>query len=320
MGLSRKRALASIAHKIRKKYGFGYDENMLLQESQIKKYQESEIPSYKLFAKVYEATGVKYGGHPEYDYLAETENVGKTEAGTITTFFLDLRNFTKYCYFLSGTDVYKAKAAVIETAISICLIYEGHIHEIPGDGVMVFWGGKQVDNIDMAQRAINAASDAMKTLEEEIIPAYNEDPKYPNIHPKMGIDYGDVVWGAYGAEPNYEVKATSFYADIASKMMSQCNAREIAIGNSLKEHLDLGVDDDYLEKKDPYKRQLTINGEEKSISYEIWSFKWKKYLSDREDQDKDLSELWVASPAPPDLVVSVEEVRSRTKLGQAKLA
>jgi len=185
---------------------------------------------------------------------------------------------------------------------------------------MVFWGGKQVDNIDMAQRAINAASDAMKTIEEEIIPAYNEDPKYPNIHPKMGIDYGDVVWGAYGAEPNYEVKATSFYADIASKMMSQCKAREIAIGDSLKEHLDLGVDDDYLEKKEPYKRQLTVNGEEKSISYEIWSFKWKKYLSDREDQDKDLSELWVASPVSPYFVASVEEVRPRTKLGQAKLA
>jgi len=60
MGLSRKRALAAVAHKIRKKYGFGYDENMLLQESQIRKYQESEIPSYKLFAKVYEATEVKY--------------------------------------------------------------------------------------------------------------------------------------------------------------------------------------------------------------------------------------------------------------------
>ena len=320
MGLSRKRAFAAIAHRIREKYGFSYDETMLLKESRIKEYQESEIPSYKLFAKAYEAKEFEYGGHPDYNYLADTENIGKTESGTITTFFLDLRNFTKYCYFLDGSDVYKAKAAVIETVINICLMYEGHIHEIPGDGVMVFWGGKQADDIDMSQRAINAASDAMKTLEEEIIPAYNKDPKYPNIHPKMGIDYGDVVWGAYGAEPNYEVKATSFYADIASKMMSQCKAREIAIGNSLKVHLVLGVDDDYLEKKEPYKRQLTINGEEQSISYEIWSFNWNKYLSERQDQDKDLSELWIVSPSSLYSVGSIERMGSRTKLGQAKFA
>ena len=219
MPLTKKAAFKTLAQKARKKYGFQFNGTSLINESQVREFQKSTESSYRLFAEIYEAKEYKHGGHPDYDYLAESENIGKTESGNITTLFMDLKNFTKYCCFIPPSDVYKAKATVIETVIDICKCYDGHLHEIPGDGVMFFFGGKGKDDLDTSTQAINAAINAMSVLEEEVIPEYNNSEKYPDIYPKMGIDYGNVVWGAYGADPYYEVKATSFYVDIASKVM-----------------------------------------------------------------------------------------------------
>jgi adenylate cyclase len=312
MALTKQQAYEALASKIRSNVGLRTEPFTPLAEAIVEKYRESSQWPYRRFAETYSDLKVRHGGHPDYDDLAEPDRVGETEEGTIATFFLDLRNFTKYCCFLPPIDVYQAKSATIEAAISVCRLYGGHLHEIPGDGVLFFFGGKDQDDTDSATRAVSAACDAMWFLEEEIIPEYNDDEKYPAIYPKMGLDYGDVLWGAYGADGFYEVKATSFHVDIASKMMSQCKAREMAIGDSVKEFLE--VDEDYLETGKPYRRRLTVDGEEKEINYKTWLFDWRQYRSDNmPDDEADLSRLTMTGPLP-------QVKGSRSRLRDAPLA
>jgi class 3 adenylate cyclase len=312
MGITKKQALRAIAAQARKRARLQYDQGALLPDSVVRDYLRSSDATYKRFAEFYEAVDSRRGGHPDYDFLAEPENVGSTVEGKITTLFMDLKNFTKYCCFLSPGDVYQAKYASIEATIGVCRIHGGHLHDITGDGVMFFFGGARTNDLDCARSAVDAAADAMELLETEVITQYNNHTQYPNIHPKICVDYGGALWGAYGAPPVFEVKATAFNVDVANKMMGERNSQEVAIGDSLKDLLDVD-EEDYLELGWVYNRQMTVNGEEKKISYKTWVFDWRKHLRERADDNKDLARLGIIQA--PAVVTA-----SRTKLGDAPLA
>lgn len=313
MGITKRQALRSIAAQARKRANLSFDSSALLSESLLKEYARSVEPPYKRFVEFSEGQPVKRGGHPDYDFLAETPNIGKTHEGSITTFFMDLKNFTKYCCFLSPGKVYQAKYATIESVIGVCHLHGGHLHDITGDGVMVFFGGKGLNDIEAARQALDAAADVMELLEDEVIPEYNDKEQYPNIHPKIGVDFGNALWGAYGAPPVFEVKATGFNVDIANKMMSARNSQEVAIGDELKNLL--GVDEeDYVESGWVYKKQMTVNGREQKINYKTWVFDWRRHLRDRNEDEKDLARMGSVTVSGP--VIS----RSRTTLGDAPLA
>jgi class 3 adenylate cyclase len=312
MGITKKEALHAIAAQARKRARLDYDKAALLPDYLVRDYLKSQDPTYKRFADFYEARDAKRGGHPDYDFLAQPDNVGNTVEGRITTLFMDLKNFTKYCCFLSPTDVYQAKFASIESTIGVCSLHGGHLHDITGDGVMFFFGGAACNDLDCARHALDAAADAMELLETVVISQYNNRDKYPNIHPKIGVDYGTALWGAYGAPPVFEAKATGFNVDVANKMMGERNSQEVAIGDNLREFLDV-KEEEYLEPGWVYKKQMKVEGEEKEISYKTWVFDWRQHLRDRADDDRDLARLGTIKS-------SVVVTGSRTRLGDAPLA
>jgi hypothetical protein len=123
MSITRKQALRAIAVQARKRARFDYDKATLLPDYLVRDYLKSQDPTYKRFTDFYEARDTKRGGHPDYDFLAQPANVGNTVEGRITTLFMDLKNFTKYCCFLSSTDVYQAKYASIESTIGVCSLH-----------------------------------------------------------------------------------------------------------------------------------------------------------------------------------------------------
>jgi class 3 adenylate cyclase len=208
-------------------------------------------------------------------------------------------------------NVYQAKAVVIAAVIDVCRMYGGHLHDIPGDGVLFFFGGKEQESLDAAMRAVQAACDGMVFLESDIIHEFNSEESYPDIYPKMGIDYGTVLWGAYGCDHCYETKATGFNVDIASKMMRQCNAKDIAIGDDLRTFLELP--EDYLTRGWKYDRSLTIGGEERTVSYQTWLLDWRSFGRQEMNTNSGLEQLGALGPIP-------RVVTSKSKLGDAPLA
>ena len=313
MGITKKQALRSIAAQARKHANLSFDPTALLPQDVLNEYLRSPEVVYKRFAQFSEGVPLKRGGHPDYNFLAEEPNIGKTAEGNISTFFMDLKNFTKYCCFLSPDRVYQAKYATIESIIGVCHIHGGHLHDITGDGVMFFFGRKSSNDLESARSALDAAADSMQLLENEVIPEYNDNSQYPNIHPKIGLDFGNALWGAYGAPPVFEVKATAFNVDVANKMMRDRNSQEVAIGDEFKSLLDID-EDNYLETGWVYNRQMTVNGEEKKISYKTWVFDWRRHLRDRNEEEKDLARMGVVAFGAPAVM------RSKTKLGDAPLA
>ena len=135
MFITKEQAFKALAQRVRQKYGFSFDSHYFLEKNQLDEFKSSSEGTYVNFAKAYLGEIPKPGGHPDYDYLAEPGNVGKYEEGEITAFFMDLKNFTKYCLFIPRDKVYRAKAAAIEAVMGVCRVYSGHLHEIPGDGV-----------------------------------------------------------------------------------------------------------------------------------------------------------------------------------------
>lgn len=309
--LSKDVAFKALGQKIRHQYGLSYNENSMFSNSQMEVYKAAKDPVYLRFAEAYDGVIPKPGGHPDYNYLASPEKVGQYEEGEITALFMDLKNFTKYCLFLKRERVYPAKAAAIEAVIDVCRIYDGHLHEIPGDGVLVYFGGKSKDNLESANIAIQAACEAMAFLSEEIIPEYNNDNSYPDLFPKMGIDTGPSLWAAYGAHPHYEVKATAFNVDIASKMMCDCNSKQIKIGDDIKNKLE--IEDEYLDLGWIYKKELTVEGKECQANYKTWFFDWQKFKNNKMRKEIDLSKLGLTTS-------KIEVIGSKSKLGDAPLA
>jgi class 3 adenylate cyclase len=312
MSLTKKQALKAIAAQARRRVGLEYDSKAILSNEEAERYLKSSDPHYRRFADFLLNHLDRRGGHPDYDHLAAPELAGKTEEGTITTLFMDLKNFTKYCCFLSPKAVYQAKAASIETAVGVCRIYGGYLHEIPGDGVMFFFGGKNKDDIDFAKKAINAAADTMDTLENEVMVEYNSNEQFPNIHPKIGVDYGNATWGAYGAQPIFEVKATAFNVDIAHKMMSERLSQEVAVGEDIKNLLKID-EEKYLTTGWRYEKQLTVKGETKKICYETHVFNWQQWLRDKSDENEDLSLIGTLK-APAIVTKSATKLSSSTPL------
>ena len=290
MNIKKIDAYEKLGNQIRKKYGMEYDATKLYSNSEFAIIKESTNEFMHKYASAYSGEERTKGGHPNYDYLAEQSNIGLSESGSITAFYFDLKNFTKYFRLLDNKEkVYKAKAASIEAVASICYMYGGHLHEIPGDGVLFYFGGKYCDHSIEAQKALFALCDSMVILEKYIIPQYNSDD-YPDIYPKMGLDFGEVLWGAYGSNPNYEVKATSFNVDIASKMLSYCNSKESALGDDFKKHLE--IEEIYLTKNDKsYRKQLKVKGVEKIIDYPIWKFNWREYYNKEMSDNTEISNL-----------------------------
>src|SRR6476660_8920166 len=142
MPITKRDAFRAIAERARKRVGLPYYEDALLSESTIADFARSSESKYINLAEFLLKNLPESGGHPHYDYLCLPDNAGKTESGVISTLFMDLKNFTKYCCFLSKESVYQAKQAAIETVIGICRVYGGHLHAIPGDGVMFYFGGR----------------------------------------------------------------------------------------------------------------------------------------------------------------------------------
>lgn len=196
MSISTEQALRALAARIRAQYGFDYEKSALIEKDLAEQIKQSEDEQYLRFFSIYERhEQPSISGHPDYDYLAELPNIGKTEDGQITTLFMDLRNFTKYCLFLERDLVYRAKAAAIAAVSDVSRISGAHIHDIPGDGVIAFFGGKDADHLDASARGMAAGCLSMAFLEDYVIPEFNDDERFPSIFPKIGLDFGDVTWG-----------------------------------------------------------------------------------------------------------------------------
>ncbi|SFK07277.1 hypothetical protein [Brevibacillus centrosporus] len=225
----------------------------------------------------------KLGGHADYDYLLEEvkeyhdfEEKRKQDI-KLCSLFVDLRNFTRRALFVDDPgvetieEIANLKQEAISTWIKLARYYQGHIHSITGDGIMVLLGGEQDHDQDEWTVGARAFLMAIRILEsadylnEKLIQFLKDKGKETYAQAdnlldiKVGIEYspktlinpqGVIVNLSEQKKAIGEVKATSFEVDFSAKLLSYYKNAKDAIDGSPKYGRVLLIGDRYKELMD----------------------------------------------------------------------
>jgi len=104
----------------------------------------------------------------------------------------DLRNFSAWCNHLPAQQAGAVLHAFYTFTADIIQRMGGDIEELAGHAVTAIWRGDQAD-----RRALQAASEIMSKSEELLGNQTNRDD-VPPLAIGIGIEYGDVLAGAFG--------------------------------------------------------------------------------------------------------------------------
>lgn len=262
----------------------------------------------------------KLGGHADYDHLLDQVNdypdfeTQRQEDVKLCSLFIDLRNFTKRALFIDDPgvetldEIASLKQQAISTWIKLARFYQGHIHSITGDGIMVLLGGEQDHDKDEWTVGARAFLLSLRILEsadhlnEQLKQTLKDKGKEAYIHAdnlldiKVGIEYspktlmnpqGVIVNVNNQKKPIGEVKATSFEIDFSAKLLGYYKKAKDELDGSRKYGRVLLFGDKYKELMD-FKEDVKVN---KIDTYEKSMFNVKKsynayYIDCKDYKDK----------------------------------
>ncbi len=209
--------------------GFNYEElNRRIPRNQLQ-------PGLKEFAKELGLVAnfeQRLGLHPDFAYL-KTSNT--TENHYIISMFVDVKGSTNLFRKYPPDTVLVITNTIQRAAIHTCLVLGGYVHRLQGDGLFIYFGGKNIPIAVATDRALVFAAiftyfvktDLRKLFDEQGIEA---------IFTRIGIDLGydeDVVWSLAGLGEISEVTTCSLHTSLASKMQGSAQSNGIVVGNHI---------------------------------------------------------------------------------------
>lgn len=230
----------------------------------------------------------KLGAHPSFNNLKGTRD---TENHYIVSMFIDVRNSTGLFKKYSPDVVANICRTIQLAAIHTCWYFDGYIHRLQGDGLMVYFGGKNTSKQSAVDNALLAASFVNYFVKNDLKNLFDEQG-VSRIYTRIGIDFGDddaTLWHDAGIGDCSEVTTTSLHTSLSCKMQAQAESNGIVVGDHILHRKTSHAD--YFKYK-PYK----TNGEEKQYIYEIpdegfrykqHDFSWERYLKNHPLIDQD---------------------------------
>ncbi|AWQ30247.1 TPA: Pycsar phage resistance system cytidylate cyclase PycC [Staphylococcus aureus] len=233
----------------------------------------------ELFGKEGEIFSKSIGTHPDF---FEIENTNEYQY--ICSLFVDISGSTKLALKYSLDKVKLYKNAIISSAIEIFRAFDGHIHRIQGDAVLVYFGHKELEKSDAIINAINAAS-LMQYFNATTLKKFFESENLEPLKIRIGIDFGDdssVLWSKYGIDGINEITSTSIHTDLASKLQNKAPSNKIMIGENINKYLDIptkfrSIKTEKNNGVDVEKRYILNTNNLGRYSMEV--FEWEKYLN-----------------------------------------
>lgn len=216
------------------------------------------------------------GGCPEYDHL----EYGDMEEGYNTTLVIDLVNFTaRSLHSKDDPEKLKELTELKKKFINSCVVavgmYNGHIHDITGDGIMAFFNkGEKHEQIN---NAILSGVLMIYGVKEILNPLLKqEDPDHRDIQVRVGVDTGNVIWTKMGSIRHLqscEVKAVGFSVDSSAKLSSG-KSWELKIGENIYDQGKEAFKELADKRYEDYEK--TIDGNK--VVYKRFYFNWEKYI------------------------------------------
>lgn len=174
------------------------------------------------------------------NYKSDLLKIGAYKEDNFAVLFIDMRDSSKRAEIIGAQNTFLSMHAFIPAMLQVVEYYKGHVIDLMGDGIMVFFYGK--DKGFTKEIAIKHAGlcgrDMLKVVNEVVNKILAEDGIVFPIACGVGVDYGKTVITKIGIENVFDVKAFGDCINKASKYSKIRNC--VKVSKKIKEHWPKG--------------------------------------------------------------------------------
>lgn len=218
------------------------------------------------------------GHHPDFSHLKHTDG---TENHYIISAFIDIKGSTNLFKKYDNETIMIITNAIQLSAISVCKLFGGFVHRLQGDGLFVYFGGKNVEKKQAVNHCLTAVSLFTYFVKNDLKNLF-EAKGIEKIYTKIGIDFGDdeeVLWSMAGIDNSSEITTCSLHTSLAAKMQVYAQSNEIIVGQNIKSRA--GLKDDFFNIIDETSRYI-YKIPEINFFYTQYKFDWFNFLKSLE--------------------------------------
>ena len=174
------------------------------------------------------------------NYKSDVLNFGAYKEDNFAVLFIDMRNSSIRAENIGAQKTFLSMHAFIPAILQVVEYYKGHVIDLMGDGIMVFFYGK--DEGFTKEIAIKHAGlcgrDMLTVVDKVVNKILTEDDINSPIVCGVGVDYGKTVITKIGIENVFDVKAFGDCINKASKYSKVSNS--VKVSKKVKEHWPKG--------------------------------------------------------------------------------
>ncbi len=163
---------------------------------------------------------------------------GASERRHVTVLFCDLRDFTALCEHRAAEDALSILNAFYERACFIIGAHGGHVNKFLGDGVLALFGAP-----DPLPHHARSAVECARQLARAADELRAQGGVWDELQIGVGLDTGDVVLGAVGAQDRLEYTAIGATVNRAARLQALTASTGRRIVLSARTATELGNDD-----------------------------------------------------------------------------
>ncbi|NCT17587.1 MAG: hypothetical protein COZ75_00805 [Flavobacteriaceae bacterium CG_4_8_14_3_um_filter_34_10] len=214
----------------------------------------------------------KLGNHPDFAHLRYTTN---TEKHWIISAFVDVQKSTQLHNRFTLATVALITEGIVKASIFAVNLCGGYVHRIQGDGLMVYFGGKNIEKSQATNDALKAFS-LISYFVKNDLKDYFQSNGVKDIYTRTGIDLGhdsQVLWMYSGLGESGEITTCSLHTSLAPKMQAAAKDNGIVTGQHIVNQLSTTTTY-FTQKAKP------IWDHEDGRFYDHYDFDWERYLVD----------------------------------------
>lgn len=187
---------------------------------------------------IYEASAAISDTIPGYS--ADILEFGDYATDNFAVLFIDMRESTKRAAELGVINTFLTMHAYIPAMLECVKFYKGNVIDIMGDGIMVFFGGRQssLTKVIAIQNAGLCGRDMMYAKRDVTNRILSENSIPWPIRCGVGVDYGDVFITKIGVSNIFDVKAYGDCINYASKHSGGYD--EVMVSKAIKNNWPTG--------------------------------------------------------------------------------
>lgn len=230
----------------------------------------------------------KLGAHPDFRHLKSTNG---SEYHYAVTMFVDVRRSTELFRKYNPDVVANICRTIQLAAIHTCWYFDGYIHRLQGDGLMVYFGSKKLTKQKAIDDALMAASFISYFVKNDLKNLF-EEQGVNRIYTRIGIDFGDdkdTLWHNAGIGECSEVTTTSLHTSLACKLQAQAESNGVVVGDNIltfySDQKDYFTYKKY--KKDGVERPYVFEIPDEYFRYKQHDFKWERFLKNHPEIEED---------------------------------